>query len=121
MDKAKIQIHRTQNVHVKSNALGFAFVCADALLMCLLVMSLNLFFSDACFSRVLWSRCVFLMSLMLLQSGKSCASESYAASQSSVCGSYGILRRLAMSDSLGSSVRYIQSRSSQAPFVTTPL
>ena len=44
MDKAKIQIHRTQNVHVKSNALGFAFACADALLMCLLVMSLNLFF-----------------------------------------------------------------------------
>ena len=29
---------------VKSNALGFAFACADALLMCLLVMSLNLFF-----------------------------------------------------------------------------
>ena len=47
---------------------------------------------------------MFLMSLMLLQSGKSYASESYAASQSSVCGSYGILRRLAMSDSLGSSV-----------------
>jgi hypothetical protein len=74
MDKAKIEIHRTQNVHVKSNALGFAFVCADALLMCLLVMSLNLFFlmhapcesygPDVCF---LWVLCCFnLVSLMLL-------------------------------------------------------
>ena len=66
MDKAKIQIHRTQNVHVKSNALGFAFVCADALLMCLLVMSLNLFF-----------RCMLLVSLMVPMY---VSYESYAAS-----------------------------------------
>lgn len=60
---------------------------------------------------------MFLMSLMLLQSGKSYASESYAASQSSVCGSYGILTRLAMSDSIGSSVIY---PSSLAPYSLLP-
>ena len=78
-------------------------------------------FSDACFLRVLWSRCVFLMSLMLFQSGKSYASESYAASQSSVCGSYGILRRLAMTDSLVARVSDIQSRSPQAPCCHTAI
>ena len=61
------------------------------------------------------------MSLMLFQSGKSYASESYAASQSSVCGSYGILRRLAMTDSLVARVSDIQSRSPQAPCCHTAI
>ena len=61
------------------------------------------------------------MSLMLLQSGKSYASESYAASQSSVCGSYGILRRFAMTDSLVARVSDIQSRSPQAPCCHTAM
>ena len=53
---------------------------------------------DVCF---LWVLCCFnLVSLMLL---------SLMLLQSSVCGSYWILRRLAMSNSLGSSVRYPSS------------